>query len=70
MSLEGGRFDIVDLSFIKLVNRRLVHNFVLRLRIFFCCRSYLLVTILLLICDLYLIKKSSMKLTLLIDTAI
>jgi hypothetical protein len=34
MLLEGGQFDIVDLSFIKLVNRRLVHNLVLKFAYF------------------------------------
>jgi hypothetical protein len=60
-----GKVMLVGVSFINLVNKRLIHKLVLK----FCCRSCLLVTILVWICDMCLRKRSSMELTLLIGTA-
>jgi hypothetical protein len=70
MSLEGGQCKYSgEVSFIKLVNRRVVHNLVLNPCMFIsCCRSCLLVTLLLLICDPCLRRKNSMEIILLIGT--
>jgi hypothetical protein len=61
--VEGGRCQYSEeVPFIKLVNRRLVHNIVLKpCLLISCCRSCLLVTLSLSICDPLLSRKAQLN---------